>query len=107
MFIQDTYAGRAKHFFAVTNPLNLLCTNADLERAKDIVTRYRWLQSTCKFQFQIWLLIYRKGEDIPNLTEDELWRAKQIYDSAFHPDTGEKMILIGRMWESNYAQLIC
>jgi tricarboxylate carrier len=50
-----------------------------LQRAKEIVTRYR------------------KGEDIPGLKEDDLWRAKNIYDSAYHPDTGEKMMLIGRM----------
>ncbi|GFS32599.1 sideroflexin-1 [Trichonephila inaurata madagascariensis] len=75
---QNTYWGRAKHFFTTTNPLNLFCGSSELERAKDIVTKCR------------------KGEKL-DINEDQIWQAKHLYDSAFHPDTGEKMILIGRM----------
>ncbi|XP_075210255.1 sideroflexin-1-3-like [Lycorma delicatula] len=77
---QSTYIGRAKHFFVMTNPLNIFATPSQLDRAKDIYDKYR------------------AGKALPaGTTIDDLWKAKYLYDSAFHPDTGEKMVLIGRM----------
>lgn len=42
---QSTYLGRARHFFEVTNPLNLFATSKDLDRAQDIVTKYRCVEN--------------------------------------------------------------
>lgn len=75
---QSTFAGRAKHFFVTTNPLNVLASDDELDAAKRTV------------------LEYRAGLH-PNMGDDEIWRAKQLVDSAFHPDTGEKNFLLGRM----------
>lgn len=78
---QSTYLNRAKHFFLLTNPLNLLASDSDLDNAKRIIDEYKAGKRQidgCK-------------------TVDDLWCAKYMYDSAFHPDTGEKMIIYGRM----------
>lgn len=78
---QSTFLNRAKHFFLLTNPLNILSTSSQLERARHIVV-------TCK----------TNPKDLdPNLTVDDVWEAKYLYDSAYHPDTGEKMFILGRM----------
>lgn len=45
---QSTYEGRANHFFTTTNPLNLLCSDADLNRAKEVVDKYRYFKLSKK-----------------------------------------------------------
>lgn len=77
---QNTYVGRAKHFFVTTNPLNILASNKQLEDAKSLVESYRQTKTLP-----------------PNVTVDQLWNAKYLMDSAYHPDTKEKMLFIGRM----------
>ena len=76
---QNTYIGRAKHFFITTNPLNILVSNKELENAKDVVESYR------------------KTKVLPpGVDEEKLWRSKVLMDSAYHPDTKEKMFILGR-----------
>jgi len=77
-FDQTTYWGRARHFFVTTNPLNILATQQQLQEAKELLDKFK------------------KGE-AENVSADKLWAAKELYDSAYHPDTGEKMFLPGRM----------
>jgi hypothetical protein len=77
-FDQNTYVGRAKHFFITTNPLNVLVSNKDLDNAKNVVEAYR------------------KNKVLPpGVDEEKLWRSKVLMDSAYHPDTKEKMFSLG------------
>lgn len=43
------------------------------------------------------MFCYRAGETLDGLSLPDVYRAKELVDSAFHPDTGEKMFVIGRM----------
>ncbi|KAH9643169.1 hypothetical protein HF086_010621 [Spodoptera exigua] len=79
-FDQKTYWGRAKHFILLTNPLNAFASDKSLNEAKRVVDEFR------------------KTKRMPQgYDEEKLWAAKYLYDSAFHPDTGEKMVRFGRM----------
>ncbi|XP_065176588.1 sideroflexin-1-like [Sycon ciliatum] len=76
---QETYAGRARHFITITNPLNVLATGSQLEEARTLVKQYE------------------SGQVPAGTTANRMWGAKHLYDSAYHPDTGEKMLIFGRM----------
>lgn len=43
------------------------------------------------------LLIFRLGQEPQGTKLTDVIRAKQLYESAFHPDTGEKQNVFGRM----------
>ncbi|NXP71133.1 SFXN2 protein, partial [Ramphastos sulfuratus] len=76
---QSTFMGRLKHFFNVTDPRTVLVPEKELDQAKAMV-------ESC-----------RAGLVPPGSSQEQLLYAKKLYDSAFHPDSGEKMNLIGRM----------
>ncbi|XP_041125079.1 sideroflexin-2-like isoform X1 [Polyodon spathula] len=76
---QSTFVGRLRHFFNITDPRTALLSDSELDQAKRLV-------GSC-----------RAGNVPAGTTEEQLHYAKKLYDSAFHPDTGERMNLIGRM----------
>eukprot|EP00285_Hemiselmis_virescens_P008847 CAMPEP_0173391456 /NCGR_PEP_ID=MMETSP1356-20130122/18394_1 /TAXON_ID=77927 ORGANISM="Hemiselmis virescens, Strain PCC157" /NCGR_SAMPLE_ID=MMETSP1356 /ASSEMBLY_ACC=CAM_ASM_000847 /LENGTH=323 /DNA_ID=CAMNT_0014349089 /DNA_START=32 /DNA_END=1003 /DNA_ORIENTATION=- len=76
---QSTYLGRVKHMFEVTDPLTILASDKDLDSARDLV------------------VAYRAGKEPKGTTDEQVWAAKKLYDSAFHPQTGEKNFILGRM----------
>ncbi|XP_072827900.1 sideroflexin-2 isoform X1 [Vicugna pacos] len=76
---QSTFLGRVKHFFNITDPRTVLVPEQELDWAKVMVEKSRL------------------GAVPPGTQVEQLLYAKKLYDSAFHPDTGEKMNVIGRM----------
>ena len=40
---QSTFLGRAKHFFTVTDPRNILRTAKELDDAKELLIKYRYV----------------------------------------------------------------
>ena len=78
LYDQNTFGGRAAHFYRSVNPLNLF---KDHVTARNVV-----------------LQVKENGGKIPSgLTANAVWDAKYIYDSAYHPSTGELVFMPGRM----------
>ena len=44
-----------------------------------------------------WIYLYRTNQEPPGTPEEKVWYAKKLYESAFHPDSGELQNVIGRM----------
>ncbi|XP_065648635.1 sideroflexin-2 isoform X2 [Hydra vulgaris] len=76
---QDNFVGRFKHFWSITDWRNGLNSEETFNNAK------------------ILLNSYRLGNEPPGTTTEQIWHAKKLYESCYHPDSGEKMNLIGRM----------
>jgi len=75
----ETFIGRFKHFARLTDPFNCLKSDQQLEDAKNIVHKYK------------------SDGTMPPGGLEALWSAKYLYESAFHPETGDKQNTVGRM----------
>lgn len=76
---QRTYIGRFKYFAWITDPRLCFTSDKCLDQAKNLRT------------------LYIQNREPPGTTHDQLLYSKMLYDCAFHPDTGDKMNLFGRM----------
>lgn len=76
---QSSFMGRFKHFASITNMLLGLKSEKELNEAQQLLT------------------LYRQKKEPEGTTDEQIWEAKTLYESAFHPDSGEKMNLFGRM----------
>lgn len=75
---QSTFIGRAKHFYSVTDPRTLLTTTEEVKAAQKLLGQYE------------------KGTTPAGTTDEQLWAARGIKESAVHPDTGEEIPKIFR-----------
>lgn len=108
---QSTFYGRFRHFAFITDPTTVLANNAELTAAKQLMEQYRYVSIllgcvssklctyseslTCRGYFVARIFSARR-EPADTKIEDVI-RAKKLFASAFHPDTGELQNFVGRM----------
>ncbi|KAI9178793.1 Sideroflexin FSF1 [Blastocladiella emersonii ATCC 22665] len=78
-YSQETYLGRVRHFIDVTDPRTLLASEAELQRAKQLMDDYK------------------NGLVHSMVGVEDYWRAKKLVSATYHADTGEKVFLPFRM----------
>ncbi|KAJ0183109.1 hypothetical protein K1T71_001085 [Dendrolimus kikuchii] len=76
---QSTFMGRFRHFAFISNPLLSLVPEKELYEAKELYLKYK------------------AGQEPTDTKLDQVIKAKQLYESAFHPDSGELQNVFGRM----------
>ncbi|XP_004930688.1 sideroflexin-2 [Bombyx mori] len=76
---QSTFVGRFRHFAFISNPLLSMASEKELYEAKELY------------------LNYKAGREQPGTKLEQVIKAKQLYESAFHPDSGELQNVFGRM----------
>jgi tricarboxylate carrier len=76
---QSTYTGRVRHFAHTTNPLHCLASNARLDASNALVKAFK-------------LGVAPRGTTLV-----QIWTAQHLVDSAFHPQTQERVPMVGRM----------
>lgn len=76
---QSTFVGRFRHFLWMTDMRTCVESEENLDNAKILIEQYR------------------KGMEPPGTTTEQIIYAKKLYESSFHPDSGEKQNVFGRM----------
>ncbi|KMQ91730.1 sideroflexin-2-like protein [Lasius niger] len=75
----NNFAGRWKHFAWMTDFRTCIVPESELLAAKKLCEQYRL------------------GKEPAGTTREQIIYAKKLYESAFHPDTGDLQNVFGRM----------
>ncbi|OAF71556.1 Sideroflexin-2 [Intoshia linei] len=75
---KSTFLGRFKYFGWLTDSRNILKSNKELYKARDIIKNYQ-------------------NNEKVNINKKDLFKMKQLEESSFHPDSGELQNIFGRM----------
>lgn len=76
---QKTFVGRFKYFLWMTDFRTCVESEENLYKAKDLLEQYR------------------QGNEPPGTTTEQLIYSRKLYESSFHPDTGDLQNVFGRM----------